>query len=269
MPCPSINFVPIQPGFEMSRVARSSHVFPRHFHDDIYAIGLMHEGASYCLGPSHSDATVRQGQACLINPGQVHSGVPISDETISYTMFYLHAELVRSMAEDMSRRPGASPEFTTLITDRPELVMSLHGLAQALTSSTGLALESALVRTLGDVLGAHGGVKSRSPEQAPLLVRQAKEMLRSNLERKITLRDMAATLGVSQYHLLRIFKRQTGVPPHVFRTQQRVEQARSLVRKGMPLAEVAQTTGFTDQPHFCNTFKLYTGATPGQYALQP
>ena len=269
MPCPSINFVPVQPGLEMSRVARSSHVFPRHFHDDIYAIGLMHEGASYCLGPSHSEATVRQGQACLINPGQVHSGVPISGDAISYTMFYLQAELVRSVAEDMSRRTGASPEFTTLICDRPELVMSLHRLAQALTSSSGLALESALVRTLGDVLGAHGGVKSRSLEQASLLVRQTKEMLRSNLEQKITLRDMAATLEVSQYHLLRTFKRQTGVPPHVFRTQQRVEQARSLLRQGVPLAEVAQATGFSDQSHFSNTFKHYTGATPGQYSLPP
>ena len=269
MPCPSINFLHVQPGLEMSQVARSSHVFPRHFHDDLYAIGLMRQGASYCLGPSHSEATVRQGQACLINPGQVHSGVPISDDTISYTMFYLHADLVRNMAEDMSRRAGTTPEFTALICDRPDLVMSLHGLAQALAASNGLARESALVRTLGDILGAHGGVRSKSPEHAPVLVRQAKEILRSHLEQKITLRAMAAMLGVSQYQLLRAFKRQTGVPPHVFRTQQRVERARSLIRHGMVLAEVAQATGFSDQPHFSNTFKLYTGATPGQYALLP
>jgi AraC-like DNA-binding protein len=37
----------------------------------------------------------------------------------------------------------------------------------------------------------------------------------------------------------------------------------------MVLAEVAQATGFSDQSHFSNTFKLYTGATPGQYALLP
>lgn len=183
-------------------------------------------------------------------------------------MFYLRADLVRSMAEDMSRRPEAAPEFTTLICDRPDLVMSLQGLAQNLTAGNGLARESALVRTLGDILGVHCGVKSKSPA-LPLLVRHAKEMLRSNLEQKITLRDMAAVLGVSQYHLLRTFKRQTGIPPHVFRTQQRVERARSLIRQGMVLSEVAQATGFVDQSHFSNTFKLYTGATPGQYALLP
>ncbi|SFL72095.1 AraC-type DNA-binding protein [Desulfomicrobium norvegicum] len=268
MSCPSISFLHVQPGLEMSQVARSSHVFPRHFHDDLYAIGLMHQGASYCLGPSHSEATLRQGQACLINPGQVHSGVPISDDTISYTMFYLRADLVRSMAEDMSRRPEAAPEFTTLICDCPDLVMSLYRLAQNLTASHGLARESALVRTLGDILGAHCGVKSESPA-LPMLVRHAKEMLRSNLDHKLTLRDMAAVLGVSQYHLLRTFKRQTGIPPHVFRTQQRVERAKSLIRQGMVLSEVAQVTGFADQSHFSNTFKLYTAATPGQYALLP
>jgi len=65
---------------------------------------------------------------------------------------------------------------------------------------------------------------------------------------------------------LRQFKRQTGVPPHVFRTQRRVEHARVLILQGRPLAEVAQATGFTDQSHFTNTFKLYTGVTPGRYA---
>ncbi|KAF5028616.1 HTH-type transcriptional activator Btr [anaerobic digester metagenome] len=93
-------------------------------------------------------------------------------------------------------------------------------------------------------------------------------MLAADLDRKVTLRDMASTLGVSQYHFLRAFKRQTGLPPHVFRTQRRVELARNLVRHGTPLSEVAQLAGFADQPHFTNTFKLYTGVTPGHYAAR-
>jgi len=265
---PSITFFGAQPGLEMSQVSKSSHVFPRHFHDDLYAIGLMRHGASYCLGPGHSEAIVAQGQACLINPGQVHSGVPVCDSVITYTMFYLHAELVRNLAEDLSQQPQAAPEFTTLICDHPALVASMHGLARTLTNGCTLACESALVRTLGDILNTHGGVVSTMAGHDPKLIGQARELLRANLEQKITLKDMAAILGVSQYHFLRTFKRQTGIPPHVFRTQRRVEQARALIRRGMPLAEVAQATGFTDQPHFSNTFKLYTGATPGQYATQ-
>jgi AraC-type DNA-binding domain-containing proteins len=80
---------------------------------------------------------------------------------------------------------------------------------------------------------------------------------------------MAAVLGVSQYHFSANLQAPDRHPAHVFRTQRRVEQARALIRRGMPLVEVAQTTGFSDQSHFSNTFKLYTGATPGQYAHLP
>ncbi len=254
-------------GLEMAHVCRSSHVFPRHFHDNMYSIGLMRLGASYCLGPGRDDATVRQDQACLFNPGQVHSCVPVSEAVVSYTMLYLHEDLIRLLVEDVSQRPLAAPEFTTLICAHPDVVASLNSLMRCLDDPCALTRESALVRVLGGVLRTHGGVPCPSIKHDPVLVRKAKELLGADLDQKLTLQDLAVQLGASQYRILRAFKRQTGVPPHVFRTQRRVDKARELIRLGQPLAEVAQLTGFTDQPHFSNTFKLYTGITPGLYAL--
>lgn len=268
MDAPSFEFIASMPGIEICRASFSTHVFPRHFHDDLYSVGLMHRGACQCLGPGRDDATVRQGQACLINPGQVHAGGPARDGVFSYTMFYLSLDLVRSMAEDVSRRSQAAPEFTALISDRPDVCESLQQLVTSLGSEDDLQTESALVRTLGNVLRAHGGVPRDSDVHDRTFVRRARELLAADLDRKVTIRDMASALGVSQYHFLRAFKRQTGVPPHVFRTQRRVELARSLVRRGTPLSEVAQLAGFADQPHLTNTFKFYTGVTPGHYAAR-
>lgn len=262
----SIRFTTSMPGLEICRAARTSHAFPRHFHDDVYSVGLMYFGACRCLGPDRDDATVRQGQTCLINPGQVHAGGAARDDVISYTMLYLNLDLVRNLAEDLSRRSRGTPEFTALISDRQEVYASLHRLALCLDRGDDLEVESALVRAMGDVLQAHGGVSGSNGSQDQTFVRRAREMLAADLDRKVAIRDMAAALGVSQYHFLRAFKRQTGVPPHVFRTQRRVEMARNLVRRGTPLSEVAHLTGFTDQSHFTNTFKLYTGVTPGRYA---
>ena len=269
MDSPNVELAGSLPGLEVFRVTRSSHVFPKHFHDDLYAVGLMHHGASHCLGPGQDDAVVSRGQTCLINPGQVHSGVPVRDSVITYTMLYLDVGLVQSLAEDLSRRPLSTPEFTTLICQRRDMYESLRRLALCLARGSGLEAESALIRALGDVLRLHGGVSRDACGRDRSFVGQAREMLAADLDRKVTIRDMAAALGVSQYHFLRAFKRRTGVPPHVFRTQRRVEMARRLVRRGTPLSEVAQVTGFTDQSHFTNTFKLYTGATPGQYAARP
>jgi AraC-like DNA-binding protein len=261
-----VEFAGSLPGLEVLRITRSSHVFPRHFHDGLYAIGLMHSGVSNCLGTGKDDAELNPGQTCLINPGQVHSGVPARDSAITYTMLYLDLALVQGLAEDLSRRPLPAPEFTTLICGRRDLYESLRRLALSLGRGSTLEAESALVRSLADVLRIHGGVSRDACGHDRSFIGRAREMLAADLDLKVTIRDMAAELGVSQYHFLRTFKRRTGVPPHVFRTQRRVELARQLVRRGTPLSEVAQLTGFTDQSHFTNTFKLYTGATPGQYA---
>lgn len=250
----------------MTHISCSSHAFPRHFHDGLYAIGLMHRGASYCLGPDRAEFTVRQGQACLFNPGQVHSCVPVARSDVSYTMLSLRENTLRTLAEDVSQGRRSAPEFTTLICDNPQLISALHALIQTRSDACSLAQDSALVHVLGDLMRMHAGI-SASPEVGDLpLVHRAKEILRANLDQKITLQEMSQQLGASRYHLLRTFKRQSGIPPHVFRVQCRITEARRMIRMGVPLVEVAQLTGFTDQPHLNNTFKLYTGITPGKYA---
>ncbi len=267
MHAPSVTFWRTRPGLEISRVEVSTHVFPAHFHDDLYAIGLMHVGASFCQGPRHTENILYPGQACLINPGQIHSGVPAHETALTYSMLYIHADALRDMAEDVAQDSRVRPEFTTMICTRTDLIAALSRLVRAQTAACGeLERESALIRAMGDLLRAHGGVTGPHAGREPQALRRARDILGSSLDCKITLKDASDAAGLSQYHLLRQFKRQTGVPPHVFRTQRRVEHARVLIRQGRPLAEVAQATGFTDQSHFTNTFKLYTGATPGQYA---
>lgn len=252
------------PALEVCHVQGSNHVFPRHFHEELYAIGLMRRGASYCLGPEHSESILLQGQACLINPGQLHSGVPLAETPISYTMLYIRTGVLRTLAEDISQHPQPLPEFTTLICTDPARVSDLNRLA-ATCGSEELVRDTAMIDTLASLLRDHAALHPAPVRPDPQLVRKAREVLREDLERRLSLEDLAGLLGASRYHLVRTFKRQTGVPPHVFRTQQRIELARRLIRQGRPLSDVAQASGFTDQSHFSNTFKHYTGITPGQY----
>ena len=48
----------------------------------------------------------------------------------------------------------------------------------------------------------------------------------------------------------------------------RLRHARTLLRQGQPLAEVALASGFADQAHFQRQFKRRVAATPGQYRTQ-
>ena len=97
------------------------------------------------------------------------------------------------------------------------------------------------------------------------IIRQAQDCLSENLDRKMALSEVACAVGMSRYHFLREFKRATGLSPHRFRTQRRLEQAKALIHRGMPFAQVALETGFVDQSHLTKKFKQFYGATPGQY----
>ncbi len=94
----------------------------------------------------------------------------------------------------------------------------------------------------------------------------AKDYLSADLDMKLSLDSVAGKIGLSRFHFIRMFKRHTGLSPHQFRIRHRIDAAKILIQKGLPLSEIALETGFSDQSHFTNTFRQSTGLTPSQYA---
>lgn len=255
-------------GIEVCRVQASSHVFPKHAHDDIYAIGLMEKGGSWCLGPGRDDAFVDAGQLALINPGQVHSGVPADNTAVTYRMIYVQLERLIDMAGDMCEKEGSLPEFKQLIVRDPSLYCMLIQLCR-LMGKKGRRLEkhSIAIEAFHTMLSSYGGMTAACGHVGGerFAVRRAKEFLTENLDAKCSLSEVADVVGLSRYHFLRVFKHETGLPPHLFRTQRRIDAAQRLLKDGLPFSQVALATGFSDQSHFTNKFKRFTGATPSQY----
>jgi AraC-like DNA-binding protein len=81
----------------------------------------------------------------------------------------------------------------------------------------------------------------------------------------VSLERLADLAGLSPFHLTRIFRREVGLPPHVYLKQVRVFKARQLLDQGLAIAEAAAEAGFTDQSHLSRQFKKLLGITPGQY----
>jgi AraC-like DNA-binding protein len=255
-------------GMEVCRVRSSSHIFPNHAHDGIYAIGLMEQGGSWCLGPGRDDALVASGQLALINPGQVHSGVPVSGRQITYRMIYVTQNRFIDLAGDVCEKAGTIPEFRRMvIPDRRFFTILIHLCRLMDKPGRRLQKQSVALEAFAPLLSAYGGVtasRGRAGRQQRA-VRRAKEFLSENLEAKLSLEEVAAAVGLSRYHFLRVFKQETGLPPHVFRTQRRIDAAQRMLKRGLPFSEVALSTGFNDQSHFTNKFRQFMGATPSQY----
>src|SRR5262249_34027643 len=97
-------------------------------------------------------------------------------------------------------------------------------------------------------------------------LRCVKAHIDENLQGALTLEELSAVVHMSAFHFARLFKRSTGVPPHRFVIQRRVDQARALL--AMPtisIAEIARSVGFSSPSHFATTFRRVVGVTPSQY----
>lgn len=101
---------------------------------------------------------------------------------------------------------------------------------------------------------------------APQRLRLAQEYMRTDLSTNVRLEDVAALLGISPAHFSRAFKQCTGLSPHQWRLNERLEQARRLlVDSQHTIAQIAVSSGFSDQAHFTRVFKRCYGVTPAAW----
>ena len=95
-------------------------------------------------------------------------------------------------------------------------------------------------------------------------VRHAKK----NLDRRITVSELADVACMSESTFYRYFRNEFGMTPVQFLTEERVDRARELLRDSSnTVTDVSAAVGFGSVSHFINTFKEHVGQTPKQYQL--
>ena len=105
------------------------------------------------------------------------------------------------------------------------------------------------------------------PEQD--LINKAKELLQRNYSCKTDLLKWARELGISEGHLIRLFKRVCGLTPIQYLIALRVEAAKErLLHSEDSILCIASETGFFSLSHFYKCFKAQTGLAPQDYRQQ-
>lgn len=96
--------------------------------------------------------------------------------------------------------------------------------------------------------------------------RKILEFIEDRLCENFGLESLADSVGMSQFHFARQFRSEFGLSPHAFVIRKRIARAKASLRKSkLPLKVIAQDCGFSDQSHFCRTFRRIVGLTPGEY----
>jgi AraC family transcriptional regulator len=120
------------------------------------------------------------------------------------------------------------------------------------------------------ILAAHTGVPtSFEPTMgglAPHALRRAIERLRSDSDADVSLAALASDAGLSRFHFCRAFKESTGLSPHAWLRQHRLEQAMNMLRDtDTSIVSVAAQLGYASQTAFTAAFKKLTGETPSDW----
>ena len=92
----------------------------------------------------------------------------------------------------------------------------------------------------------------------------AVEFMKQNLSKKLTVEQIATSVGFSKYYFLRLFSAHTGYTVTRYLNLLRCDRAKQLLLSGCAVKEAAVQCGFENISYFTKVFKTYTGLLPGE-----
>ncbi|WP_194790701.1 AraC family transcriptional regulator [Pseudomonas sp. UFMG81] len=259
---------PALPYVESRRACQSRACYKAHAHPT-FSIGAVDAGYSRFSGAGAGQVRLTPGTLVLVPAQRVHACNPEPGQAWSYQMLHLDAGWLRQLRLEAGLAAG-EPDAPARITRSPALYRQFCALNQLLFSpAPALEKETALVGFIGDHDFSRYPTLPAAPALAPSLLSQLIECVEQLSLGELSLNGLARQAGLGRYQFIRAFTTATGMTPHAWLLNARVNHARELLRQGQGLAEVAYQLGFADQSHFQRVFKAHAGVTPGAYRSAP
>ncbi|MFV5216137.1 AraC family transcriptional regulator [Azonexus caeni] len=259
---PRFHRSPALPFVEARSAADSQACYRPHAHAEwsVGAVDAGHSrfatgGASYRLAP---------GDLVLIPPAQVHACNPEDRAAWGYRMLYLDA----AWMEDFLATSAAGAAFAKRPWQLARDPLAYERFGQVFAACHDSPDPAPFAAALGELLATPGEALPIAPPAAdlPPAIATVRDWLDTHCDAALPLAELAARAGLSPYQLIRRFVRHTGMTPHAYQLDRRIQRARRLLAAGTPICDTALATGFADQSHFHRSFRERVAATPGQYA---
>ncbi len=189
--------------------------------------------------------------AALMLPGRREYFRFTPDADTHHTWCAVHPHLV---PDELGRRLALAPacqvlsgRLRTLIETGLSAPDADTPVAAGIIEHLGLA---ALCQYVFDAEVAH---RARTEPEA---LRAALAFINNHLAEPLTLRAVAGAAYITPPHLIRLFRQYLGTTPARYWWQLRLERGVELLREtGLPIAEIAQRTGFRNPFHFSRMVK--------------
>jgi len=244
------------------------HAYPRHSHD-YYVISLIergrqsftHKGKKYTTPP---------GGVILINPDAVHTGEAVDSQGFELRSIYPTISYMQRAYYELTGHSGTIPLFAEVRVDHPWAARSVLSLHHALSEGKDvLECESRFIYTLTQLIKHCADAVSTDHKMGneKIAIQKARRYIEEHFAQGIRLDELAQSVALSPFYLLRAFRAEVGMPPYAYLESVRIGHTQRLIENSKPLAEIAAEVGFSSQSHMTRSFKKIIGVTPGQYAL--
>lgn len=216
----------------------------------------------------------RPGVSYLVPVGTQESHLELSDRMECLHLYLPPALLDQSALADFDVDPAkVQIAYAHGLTDQVlfHICAPLRDLLHRPRQPTdALFVEGIQIALAAHLLGHYTIDRWRPPEKSPSLdprrLQRVLDHIEASLKADIRLDDMAAQACLSPFHFSRLFREATGLSPHRYVIDRRIQAARQeLARNNLSLVEIALEFGFGSQANFTRVFRKATSLTPGQY----
>lgn len=206
----------------------------------------------------------------ILPAGQPHKYQ--ADSITPWTIYWIHFKgaLAEHYAKGATMPIAVDPELHSRINNRNKLFEELYE-----TLNSDFSLESIKYATslFHHYLGSLRYIKPyriADPNSSNSIVAVATHFMNENIERHITLKDVANYVGYSPSRLSSVFKTTTGHSPLNYINLLKIKHACELLDTStMKINQICHKVGISDQYYFSRLFSKIMGKSPRSYRTTP
>lgn len=235
---------------------------------DFYELVCVTEG-SVEIAADNKIFILKKGQAILHPPMQFHNVAAMGSGTSSIAIFSFSGENIPPLENKVFEISDISETKTLLELVKKHFVLK-YKFSIKEPKSEGLShlvyvknLELFLIK-----LANNNEEKSRSHSQSAENYSFITKTINANLDKRITITELASLCNMSAINLQKTFSKYAGVGVMEYFNRIKMQKAIEYLESGLSVKQTALLLGFEDQNYFSTVFKRITGNTPSSITFK-
>jgi AraC-like DNA-binding protein len=218
----------------------------------------------YCNGKNF---TARKNQLVFINPGEVHTGSTISTIPLHYYSLYPDKKTLEEIARMLEVHLPFDFSFSNTLQDHALLGNKLEILFKSFQQpcNDSYKEEELFVDFMYELFSVSNNDRGPEFSNEDIRIRKLIDFIKANFKQQLSLQNFSQLVHLNPFHLVRIFKKSTGLSPYDYLIITRIEFAKTLLKRGWLVQDAAMNAGFYDASHFYRLFKRTAGISPKEY----